>query len=202
MGWYHGQIASGEDPFEQNGGTCSLPPKVPSLDTSRLGSIFHICQKDLFLEAVNEGKPYFPPTFVTDGRFTRASQERSSLVDTANHYYKDSDGVWICLELNAQKILALGIQILPQCAPEGTQDKPINCLQIFGGIATTQVGLIISVNKMVRLKDGYFHSIEEKLCNDVPLVYMEISLESAPADERNKPVGQMKKIRNPFRCMR
>lgn len=202
MGWYHGQIASGDDPFDQKGGSCSLPPKVSTLDTSRLRSIYHLCKLKTFLEAVTEGKPYFPPTFVADGRFTRASQEKSSLVDTANHYYKDTDGAWVCLELNAQRILELGIQILPQCAPEGSEEKPINCLQVFGGIATKQPGLIVKVNKMVRLADGYFHSIEDKPCKEVPL-FFEKKVEEAAPEKVEKAEAETtrngKKLRNPFR---
>jgi hypothetical protein len=203
MGWYHDQIANGEDPFADV--RCSLPPKNLSLDTSSLNHIYHLCQRAVFVQAVEEGKPYFPPTFVKDGRFTRASQEKDSLADTANSYYKDIPGEWICLELNAQKILQLGIQILPQCAPEGTAENPINCWQIFGGITTAVPGLVISIHKMIRLSDGLFYAVDSKPCTDIPLHH--VRKEEARAPSREVEARQLEPVNdkrgrtrcNPFR---
>jgi hypothetical protein len=204
MGWYHGQIANGEDPFA--GASHSLPPKEPNLDTSALQSIYHLCQRTVFAEAVAAGTPYFPPTFVKDGRFTRASQDRGSLVNTANQYYKSTPGEWICLELDAQQILQLGIQILPQCAPEGTAANPINCLQIFGGIATNVPGLVISIYKMIRLADGFFYSMADTPSADIPCLHkrqverkgqVEESAPGNVAEAVNEKSGR--KIGNPFR---
>lgn len=202
MGWYHGQIANGEDPFGD--ASCSLPPKHHTLDTNTLKSIYHLCQRAVFAQAVEDGKPYFPPTFVKDGRFTRASQEKGTLIDTANTYYKNIPGEWICLELNAQRILELGIQILPACAPEGTAGNPINCLQIFGGITTTVPGLVIAIHKMIRLGDGHFYSMDDKPSYEISILY-EGKVENAPAKAAE--ASQMdaidnkrgKKMRNPFR---
>jgi hypothetical protein len=205
MGWYHGQMADGEDPF--TGASCSLPPpKGLDLDTSTLRSIYHLCQRSVFAEAVAAGRPYFPPTFVQDGRFTRASQDRGSLVGTANQYYKSTPGEWICLELDGQKLLQLGIQILPQCAPEGTAANPINCIQIFGGIATTVPGLVVSIYKMIRLADGYFYSVSDTPSADIPGLH-ERQVETKVQTEEQAPAKVVeavddksgKKIGNPFR---
>lgn len=151
-------MAEGIDPF---GDSQAAPTNAEGTAVPNLEKIYHICQASKWVAAVSNGVPYYPPTFVADGRFTRASQEKCSIVDTANHYYRGTPGKWICLELDAPKLLELGLQILPQCAPEGTADKPINCLQIFGGITTTIPGVVVAILPMIRLKDGFFHSLGE-----------------------------------------
>lgn len=159
MGWYHGQIAAGVNPYLDDVDTPNTAGASKQLD-----KIYHLCQESNWTAAVASGEPYFPPTFVEDGRFTRASQEKSSLVATANLYYKSTPGEWICLELDATKLLAMGLQILPQCAPEGTKDEPVNCLQIFGGISTTTSGVVTNIFPMVRLGDGSFYAIGGATC--------------------------------------
>ena len=68
MGWYHGQIAEGINPYLDD-----VDAPNTAGDTDKLDKIYHLCQESKWLAAVSAGEPYFPPTFVEDGRFTRAS---------------------------------------------------------------------------------------------------------------------------------
>merc|ERR1712137_1290875 len=100
MGWFHAAYAAGELDMDGDGGTCAMPPKkvqVPPCPKTLTGVevIYHMCEKPQWDEAVEERGAYFPPTFHKDGKFTRASVFKEGLIDTANHFYKDSPGDWI-----------------------------------------------------------------------------------------------------------
>jgi hypothetical protein len=188
MGWYHTagfdfeadgeaapacpiQRSAGEEapapapapaPAAASGTTaCPLPPSsAPPPPPPDAESIYHLCQKSKWREAKARQEPYFPPTFVADGKFTRASVNKEDLVSTANTYYRESDGDWIVLEINCKMLYGLGIAILAQEeAPESTPKQPVKCLQVFGGISTTLPGLITNVYKMKRVPSGTFISI-------------------------------------------
>lgn len=131
---------------------CPLPPtSAPPPPPPEAESIYHLCQKSLWEEAVGEGKPYFPPTFIADGKFTRASVGKEDLVSTANTFYKNTPGAWIVLEINCKMLYGLGIAILSQDAPESTKTVPVKCLQVFGGISTSLPGLITNILDMERV---------------------------------------------------
>lgn len=130
------------------------PPPPPDVD-----SIFHLCRKSKWEEAIRESEPYFPPTFMSDGKFTRATVFKKDLVSTANEFYKDSKSEWIALEIDCKTLFSLGIPILAQDAPESTAKQPVKCLQVFGGISTTLPGLVKKIYKMRRLSDGTFHKV-------------------------------------------
>eukprot|EP00536_Pseudo-nitzschia_multiseries_P011766 jgi/Psemu1/289892/fgenesh1_pg.416_\ len=61
----------------------SIPPPPPPDQTS----IFHLCRKQDWERCVDSQTPYFPRTFVNDGRFTRASLYLEDMLDVANEYY-------------------------------------------------------------------------------------------------------------------
>ena len=131
--------------------SCPLPPtSAPPPPPPEAKSIYHLCQKSKWEEAKASGEPYFPPTFIADGKFTRATVNKSDLVSTANLFYKDAPGMWIVLEIDCKTLYALGIAILAQEAPESTKDEPVKCLQLFGGISTTLPGLISNIYEMKR----------------------------------------------------
>jgi hypothetical protein len=132
------------------------PPPPPDVET-----IFHLCQKSNWDAAYHKKEPYFPPTFLQDGKFTRATVYKEDIVSTANEYYKDTPGEWICLELNVKVLYGLGIPILAQIAPESTKDTPVKCLQVFGGINTTLPSLLQKVYPMKRAANGEFLAVQD-----------------------------------------
>jgi hypothetical protein len=180
MGWYHYQAAEDGTPGEKiecPDGTCAMKEKsAPSKETNisiaeqqneeeeeeeeeeelyeASGTIYHLCQKSLWLDAVEKGKPYFPPTFMKDGKFTRFSCERDTLVDTANHYYGSFPGDWLCLSLNATDVRNRGVPIVAQRAPESTKQEPIQCLKVYSGIGVGQA--VLEIHRMRRDEQGKF----------------------------------------------
>ncbi|CAB9521709.1 Protein of unknown function (DUF952) [Seminavis robusta] len=161
MGWFHAAYAAGELDFDggAEGGTC-------------LEVIYHLCEKAQWDQAVKDKGAYFPPTFHKDGKFTRASTFKEGLVDTANHFYKESsEGDWICLEINLKLLLDMGIVILPQAEQEtdgedGKEEKddgttPTQCLQVYSGITTIVPGVIKNIYPMKRGGCGTFLSLED-----------------------------------------
>lgn len=136
---------------------CPLPPdSAPPPPPPDVEAIYHLCQKSKWDEAYSKKQPYFPPTFLKDGKFTRATIYKDDVVNAANEYYKDTPGEWICLELNAPLLYGMGIPILAQNAPESDPKAPVKCLQVFGGISTTLPGLLRKVYPMKRSSNGTF----------------------------------------------
>lgn len=135
--------------------------------------IYHLCVKEEWEAAKRENSAYFPPTFVQDGRKTHASMDASDkLIKTANHFYKSSTTEWICLELNPNIFLELGIHTMveepepvgttaaPKKESTGTGKKRIYYPHIYGGIATTVPTLVTNTYPMIRdVNDGTFLSI-------------------------------------------
>ena len=141
----------------------SPPPPPPDVDY-----IYHLCRKTNWDEAKSKKVPYFPPTFMADGKFTRASVELDDIVGVANEYYKSSDGDWIVLELDCKVLYyVLGIPTLAQLAPESTKDQPVRCLQIFGGISTLNDDLVSNIFPLKRSsKDGTFLKVLDPVSFD------------------------------------
>lgn len=138
----------GACPLPEASGPPPPPPNVPY--------IYHLCQTSKWNEAVSKQMPYFPPTYVKDGKFTRATVHAKDLVDTANTYYQAIDGDFMVLEINTTILYQMGVAIFSQDAPENymaTNKKnknAVKCLQLFGGISTTMPGLIANTYKMKR----------------------------------------------------
>jgi hypothetical protein len=142
-----------ELPLMHNGHARPPPQDVPMPDYEKMTYIYHLCRKKLWSDAMNKRTAYFPPTFVHDGRFTRASEDLDSIVETANTYYASSTDSeeWIVLQINAPIMLSMGIQVLPQCAPErNSAGDRVSCLQILSGISTSTPDLIVDVYQMIR----------------------------------------------------
>lgn len=161
---------------------CSLPadspPPPPPPDVEY---IYHLCQDSNWKEALRTKQPYFPPTYMKDGKFTRATVYKSDLVSTANEFYKDTPGDWIVLEISCKMLFGLGIPIMAQEAPESTPKQPVKCLKVFGGITTTFPGLIVKTYKMKRSNDGTFLQIVEPT-----------SVAKLPTEEEKKEESPMK----------
>jgi hypothetical protein len=156
------------------------PPPPPDVDY-----IYHLCQKSKWMEAKARKQPYFPPTFIADGKFTRMTVHKGDLVNTANEYYKSVPGDWIVLEISCATLYSLGIAILAQDAPESKGEKqPVKCLQVFGGISTALPGLVANVYRMKRNGAGTFTAILEPASKKVT------------GDEKKEEVGDSKPASN------
>ena len=80
-------------------GSPDAPPAAPPAEV-----LYHMCEKALWEAAKAAGGAYFPPTFAQDG-FTHATAVPSRLVTTANHFYQDSVGDWVCLQFKRSTLL-------------------------------------------------------------------------------------------------
>ena len=78
--------------------------------------IYHMCEIRLFETATANGSMYYPPTYPQDG-FIHATKEPQFLIDVANHFYKESNGDWICIKLEPMMLPPV---IFESPAPVGT----------------------------------------------------------------------------------
>jgi len=131
--------------------------------------LYHMCQKSKWEEAVSSGKAYFPPTFEEDGQFTHATAVPARLITTANHFYTQTTGEWMCLQLSRSALTNVGIVTkdegaLPvgeQSTSEEWEDKGWICPHIYGGIPTmSSLGVVTKTYKMIRDEEGIFLNIE------------------------------------------
>ena len=126
-------------------------------------TVYHMCQKSLWDEALDSGMAYFPPTFEQDGFFTHATADPARLVDTANHFYSATAGDWICLEISKCALKIVGIdtrfeepKAVGKTAVGDTWSK-WRCPHIFGGI---QSNVVTRACKIIRDDSGAFLSID------------------------------------------
>lgn len=70
--------------------SCSVEEKPEKL--------YHMTTKAEWENARTKNQAYYPTTFEVDGFYTHATGVPSRLVETANHFYQDVEGDWICLE--------------------------------------------------------------------------------------------------------
>jgi len=116
-------------------------PKRPRLreDEPAPEVLYHMCQRSLWEEAKASNSAYFPPTFDADG-FTHATAVPSRLIATANHFYQDVLGDWVCLRFKRSVLRRLGIVTRDERAmPVG--DRAVGeefsdwiCPHVMGGI--------------------------------------------------------------------
>merc|ERR1711997_1008447 len=66
--------------------------------------LYHMTTKAEWEKAKAENHAYYPKTFEADGLYTHATGVPSRLIETANHFYQDVSGDWICLELRRSKL--------------------------------------------------------------------------------------------------
>ena len=130
--------------------------------------LYHMCQEKLWRDAVESGKAYYPPTFEQDEFFTHATAVPQRLIDTANHFYTETVGNWICLQLSRSALQNVGIvtkdeEGLPvgdqKVSEDWVRSKWI-CPHIYGGIPVdTSLNVLMKTFPMVRSQDGRFLSI-------------------------------------------
>ena len=136
--------------------------------TSDNDILYHMCEKYRWEEAVKSQNAYFPPTFEQDGFFTHATAIPQRLIDTANHFYKQSPSEWICLRLSRSALKEVGIITKDEGGlPVG--DTAVSnqiieskwvCPHIYGGIPTLEsLGVLTKTFPMVRNDAGAFMKI-------------------------------------------
>eukprot|EP00611_Tribonema_gayanum_P006587 TRINITY_DN1586_c0_g1_i1.p1 TRINITY_DN1586_c0_g1~~TRINITY_DN1586_c0_g1_i1.p1 ORF type:complete len:147 (-),score=28.93 TRINITY_DN1586_c0_g1_i1:51-491(-) len=117
--------------------------------------IYHLVQKPLW--EATRGSEYLPPTYAHDG-FIHATAEADQLLSVANHFYKDVQDAFICLQIDTAKLTS-EVKYEP-AAPVG--DKVAHAStrlfpHIFGPINADAVSAELPV---VRAEDGTFLEIQ------------------------------------------
>ncbi|CAJ1364571.1 unnamed protein product [Effrenium voratum] len=115
---------------ELHGGKAGYPrPALSPAEDPAPEVMYHMCQKSLLEEAQKSDEAYFPPTFEKDG-FTHATAVPSRLLDTANHFYQDVPGDWVCIRFRRSALRRLGI------ITRDEQAKPVGKKEISSAAAT------------------------------------------------------------------
>lgn len=79
------------------------PPEAPP------EVLYHMLPLKTWEAAKEKNVAYFPSTFEEDDHLTHATGVPSRLVDTANHYYQDTPGDWVCLTFTRSALRKRGI---------------------------------------------------------------------------------------------
>jgi len=137
---------------------------------SKPETLYHMTTKAEWEKAKAENHAYYPKTFEVDGFYTHATGVPSRLIETANHFYQDVKGDWICLEFRRSILKSrYGIFVKDEEAmPVG--EKPVSedwksekknwiCPHVYGGLP---IDSIEKEYKMVR--DGAKFLKIEGLC--------------------------------------
>lgn len=150
--------------------TPASSPPVNNTDVDHPDTLYHMCNKSLWEEAVSSEKAYYPPTFVADGYFTHATAVPERLLVTANHFYTSSVGDWICVQLSACALRDKCGIVTKFEEPKPVGDSDVSndwtqsqwvCPHIFGGIPVTVDGIVTAIYPIKRdVTDGTFLSIE------------------------------------------
>ena len=138
----------------------AAPPPAPPAEV-----LYHMCEKKLWEAAKAAGGAYFPPTFEQDG-FTHATAVPSRLITTANHFYQDSVGDWVCLTFKRSNLLKqCGIMVRDEEAmPVGDKATGADwgawiCPHILGGIPVSVVDF-----EFAMIRDGKKYLSIEGVC--------------------------------------
>lgn len=156
------QVSCNNEPTDVVNGTHKT-----SFEAQENDYIYHMCQKKLWDDAVKLGIAYFPPTFEVDGGFTHATALPQRLIQTANHFYSQTVGDWICLQLSMKALHTKGIVTRYEqpknvgSIATGMDWNDWACPHIFGGIPTTQNDtVLIQTFPMERNELGIFVGIQ------------------------------------------
>ena len=86
--------------------------------------LFHMTTKAQWEAAKASDSAYYPTTYEEDGFYTHATGVPSRLVTTANHFYQDVPGEWVCVSFTRSALRRCGIHVRDERAlPVG--DKPV-----------------------------------------------------------------------------
>ncbi|MEN7341375.1 MAG: DUF952 domain-containing protein [Pseudomonadota bacterium] len=125
-------------------------------------TLFHLTPAAVWQD-LSDDDVYFPATYEKDG-FIHATSDASVLINIANHFYKEIDGDWLCLETTVAIVEAAGIRVLFEApAPVGEKAPDIPGVEegqrfphIFGGLRRE---MISAVHTIERADDGTFLAI-------------------------------------------
>jgi len=120
--------------------------------------LYHMTTKAEWEKAKADNHAYYPKTFEADGHYTHATGVPSRLIETANHFYQDVEGEWICLQFRRSVLKArYGIVVKDEEAmPVGDKDvsnewkadqKNWICPHVYGGIP---LGCVEKIYAMIR----------------------------------------------------
>mmetsp|Transcript_50766 Transcript_50766/g.120654 ORF Transcript_50766/g.120654 Transcript_50766/m.120654 type:complete len:292 (+) Transcript_50766:73-948(+) len=104
--------------------------------------LYHMTTVAEWEAAKSSDSAYYPKTYEVDGFYTHATGVPSRLLTTANHFYQDVVGDWVCVEFTRSSLRKCGIHVRDENAmPVG--DKAVSdewgswvCPHIIGGIPT------------------------------------------------------------------
>lgn len=122
--------------------------------------IYHVVQVSVWKKAEDEGNTYFPPTYEHDG-FIHATHDGNLLIDVLNHFYKEVDDDFLCLELKTSLLESPVKMEAPAPVGETSQEggpAPESFPHIYGPI--TPLKCVIRKLPVTRLVDGTFVSID------------------------------------------
>lgn len=155
--------------LHNNTETAPMCPVSTSATDYDADVLYHMCQKKLWDEAVESQQAYYPPTFVKDGQFTHATAVPQRLIETANHFYTETKGDWICLQLSRRALEKVGIITKDERSlPVGDKDVSNSwlenswvCPHIYGGLPTIEaLGVLTKIYPITRSENGTFLRIE------------------------------------------
>jgi len=116
------------------------PRATPPAPADPPDVLYHMTTAARWEDAKRRGVAYFPPTFEIDGGFTHATAVPARLIETANHFYQDVAGEWVCVRFRRSTLRKHGIVVRDEEAkPVG--DTPVGndwgewvCPHILGGL--------------------------------------------------------------------
>ena len=124
-----------------------------AIDAHRRRLFFTQCEQPRWEAAKASGEAYFPPTFDEEG-FTHATGVPSRLIETANHFYQDSEAPWVCLRFSRSDLRKkCGITVRDERAmPVGSKAVGENwsdwiCPHVVGGIPPSVVDAVFPMTR-------------------------------------------------------
>lgn len=115
--------------------SCTVQGETPEI-------LYHMTTVAEWEASKRAGTAHYPKTYAQDGYYTHATGVPSRLIETANHFYTDIPGDWICLEFTRRALRDRGIHTRDEQA-EPVGDKDVSeewraqkwiCPHVMGGI--------------------------------------------------------------------
>jgi hypothetical protein len=145
---------SGMDLLKKMHADSSVAPPQPTVTKAEpIDKLHHMTTRALWNAVKDSGEAYYPPTFDVDGYYTHATAVPSRLITTANNFYQEDAGEWICLIFSRAALKKCGIFVKDEEAlPVG--DRPIGgdwdtwiCPHVIGGIPPSIVTEIFVIQR-------------------------------------------------------
>ncbi len=124
--------------------------------------IYHLALAKNWQKTVEQNGTYYPPTYDLDG-FIHGTAEAGRLIEVANHFYTDSVGDWLCLEMTEESLSKLGVKVIFESpADVGAKESKAEHEEmlfphIYGGL---HPNAITATYPVIRNPDGTFAHIE------------------------------------------